>query len=108
MSTIYLIHLDRPLKHAAHYLGFTKDDDPIDRVNAHLAGTSGSKFMAAVHAAGISGELVRTWPGDRTLERTLKEGNCSRRFCPRCVDAYREECRERMRRIRTRRSSVPA
>jgi hypothetical protein len=38
-----------------------------------------------VVAAGIGFQLVRTWEGDRTLERTLKNRhNAPARLCPLC------------------------
>jgi hypothetical protein len=102
---VYLIHLDRPLAHARHYLGSTDD---LER-RLHEQG-NGSKMppapapsrrrgagVAAVARAGISWRLARTksWPqllpGDRTWERRLKRywepsrrDKKSRRLCPLC------------------------
>jgi hypothetical protein len=73
--TVYLIHLDRPLAHARHYLGST--DDLERRLHEHEQG-NGSKMLAAVARAGIPWRLGRTksWPqllpGNRAWERRLK------------------------------------
>lgn len=82
--TLYLLHFDRPLGHAAHYLGYSKTEDAVaKRVEAHRVG-KGSTLMAALRAAGIGFTLVRLWPnGERTDERRLK-GHGSPRYCPRC------------------------
>ena len=86
--TVYLIHFDRPLKHARHYLGST--DNLARRLREHQEG-NGSKLMAAVAQAGIAWELARTWTGDRAWERRLhrywepsRRDKKSRRLCPLC------------------------
>ena len=79
--TVYLIHLDRPLAHARHYLGST--DDLERRTHEHEQG-NGSKMLAAVARAGITWQLARTWPGDRAWERRLKRYKKSKRLCPFC------------------------
>lgn len=78
---VYLIHLDRPLAHARHYLGST--DDLERRLHEHEQG-NGSKMLAAVARAGITWQLARTWPGDRAWERRLKRYKKSKRLCPIC------------------------
>jgi predicted GIY-YIG superfamily endonuclease len=79
--TVYLIHFDRPLKHARHYLGST--DNLPRRLREHQEG-NGSKLMAAVAQADIAWELARTWTGDRAWERRLHRYKKSRRLCPLC------------------------
>lgn len=82
---IYLVHFERPYKHARHYLGFT--DLPLpERFARHCSNAQkrrGSALMRAVMEAGIGFKIVRTWPGDRTRERQLK-GNSHARRCPVC------------------------
>jgi predicted GIY-YIG superfamily endonuclease len=84
---VYLLHFDRPLAHARHYLGST--DDLERRLHEHEHG-NGSKLLAAVARAGIPWQLARTksWPqllpGDRSWERRLKRYKKSRRLCPFC------------------------
>jgi predicted GIY-YIG superfamily endonuclease len=88
MGTVYLIHFETPLGdlsnprgQAQHYLGYT--DDLEARLERHREG-NGSAIMAAVSEAGIGWRCVRTWEGDRTLERRLKDRHNSPKLCPVC------------------------
>jgi hypothetical protein len=65
-GTVYLLHFERPYRHARHYLGFAEDLER--RLELHRAGR-GARLVDVVVAAGIGFQLVRTWEGDRTLER---------------------------------------
>ncbi len=83
-GTIYLLHFDRPVSTAhtcQHYLGWCLDLDA--RLSAHRAGR-GSRLTQIAVERGIGFEVVRTWPGDRTLERRLKNRKESPRLCPLC------------------------
>jgi len=80
-GTIYLIHFDRPYRHARHYTGWAADLDA--RLADHAAGR-GARLLAVIADAGIGWTLARTWPGTRIRERQLKrQGGASRR-CPHC------------------------
>ena len=80
-GVVYLLHFDRPYRHAGHYTGWTTS--LLDRLEAHADGR-GARLMAVITAAGIGFTLARTWPGTRTRERALKrQGGASRR-CPIC------------------------
>ena len=83
---IYLLHYDRPLHHAQHYLGFT--DDLEARTARHLNGFGG-RLPAVFSELGISFTIARTWDGDRALERKLKKRKNSRKLCPICLKANR-------------------
>lgn len=61
-GTVYLLHFDRPYRHARHYVGWTSNLD--GRLAEHTAG-HGARLLAVVHAAGIGWHLARTWPGSR-------------------------------------------
>lgn len=90
---IYLLHFDRPYKHARHYTGWTPDGNLDARLAAHKAGR-GARLTQVVAQAGIGWTLARTWPGDRTRERQLKrQGGASRR-CPICHPPKRHRWRE--------------
>lgn len=89
MGLIYLIHFDAPLHHAMHYLGFVEDD-----LNARLArhrSGQGAKLLAALNRAGIGYRVVKTWAGDRSLERSLKNRKNGPRLCPICQAARRPD-----------------
>ncbi len=117
-GTIYLIHLDQPMKHARHYLGFAVDAEA--RIRAHRLGLAEScSFMRAVHKSGITWGVVRTWVGNRDLEKKLKgradrkdgsrrRGGSMTRHCPLCRDRVRAVARESMRRRRARAKEVPS
>ena len=82
--TVYLLHFDRPLHHAQHYLGFAKDVK--GRLEVHRSG-QGAKLTKAVVEAGIDWQLVRLWDGGRKVERQLKNQKNSPRLCPLCNSA---------------------
>lgn len=88
MRWVYLIHLDSPLgsdrKTAQHYLGSA--DDVAARLALHRSGR-GAKLLAAAVARGIGFQVVRLWPGDRALERQLKQRGHAARLCPVCAGA---------------------
>ncbi len=80
-GTVYLLHFDRPYKHAAHYSGWTSNLSA--RLWRHQTG-QGARLLEVIQAEGIGWQLARTWKGDRNRERALKrQGGASRR-CPLC------------------------
>lgn len=82
--TVYLLHFDKPLKHAQHYIGWCKDDTADRRFATHLKGR-GSALVRAAIQQGIGVTLVRQWEGKpRTFERQLKNRKNARRLCPCC------------------------
>lgn len=81
-GTVYLIHFDKKFHHAQHYIGYT-DINVLDRIARHLQG-HGSRLLRAVTNAGIKIKLVRTWTGNKTLERKLKNQKNAKRLCPIC------------------------
>lgn len=81
---LYLLHFDRPLSHAQHYLGFTEDLETRLRLHANPDGSSNHRLMQVIHQEGISFVLARAWTGDRNAERKLKRRKEGRRLCPLC------------------------
>jgi len=78
---VYLLHFERPYRHAKHYTGWTPNLER--RLDAHAKGR-GARLMTVITEAGIGWTLARIWPGTRSLERSLKrQGGASRR-CPLC------------------------
>ena len=84
MSTIYLLHLDKPLRHARHYVGLA--DDLQARLERHASG-QGARMLAVCVERGITWRLARTWQGDRKLERQLKRRKDAPQICPVCAGA---------------------
>ncbi|HZR80419.1 MAG TPA: hypothetical protein VFD92_04905 [Candidatus Binatia bacterium] len=104
---VYLIHFDRPLAHAQHYLGFSENEETLGRrLEHHRAGT-GSRLMAAVARAGIDRRVVRIWPeGTRTFERELKNRRDRAHLCPECRAWRAAEKRISKRRVRYRKRAA--
>lgn len=83
--TVYLIHFDRPYRHAHHYTGWTAG--ALDaRLKQHEHG-AGARLMAVIAEAGIGWTLARTWQGWRARERQLKR---RRRVAPRPAGTRRD------------------
>jgi len=82
-GTVYLLCLDEPFGHARHYTGYAGPGNLPWRLGHHAAGT-GANLLRHVAKAGIGWQLVRTWPGDRHVERRLKRAGGATRRCPRC------------------------
>lgn len=82
LGSVYLIHFDRPYRHAKHYTGWALDLE--SRLALHAAG-QGARLLAVIRDAGIGWQVARTWENvDRHFERSLKnQGGASRR-CPLC------------------------
>ena len=83
---IYLIHLNTPMAHAQHSLGFVAGDtaDVQRRLSEHRNGV-GARMLAAANRQGIGYEVVATFPGDRTRERQMKNWKKIRAKCPICA-----------------------
>lgn len=81
---VYLLHFERPYKHARHYIGFAEDANLTRRIDHHRAG-QGARLLQVVNQAGISYELVRVWKGaSRHFERRVKNCKKTSQFCPVC------------------------
>lgn len=77
----YLLHFDRPVYGAQHYLGWSTNITA--RVAKHQRGR-GARLVAQALAAGIWVALVRVWPEvDRAKERSLKRSG-PKAYCPTC------------------------
>lgn len=88
---LYLLHFDRPYRHARHYLGYARDVAAMHaRIDMHYAASErdgqNHRLMVAVRAAGISFTLARVWPdGTRQDERRKKQRGHAR-HCPLCKE----------------------
>ena len=57
-GTVYLIHFDKNLCHAQHYIGWSENVE--ERCKQHKAGT-GAKIIAAINELNIGWKVVRVW-----------------------------------------------
>ena len=87
-GTVYLLHFDRPFKHARHYCGWAPPRRLDGRLRDHARGR-GANLLKYALAAGITWELARTWEGGRTRERQIKNQGGLSRSCPMCHPTMR-------------------
>jgi hypothetical protein len=80
---VYLIHFDRPLHHARHYLGYCADGTMEVRLIRHRAGR-GARILAALRRVDIGWRVVRVFDGDYRFERRLKSLHKIWHYCPVC------------------------
>ena len=84
--TVYLLHFDRPSRHAKHSLGSCQDLER--RLTQHGKGR-GARLLEVVQAVGIGWQLARTWCGGKQRERQRKNQGGASRLCPICKEARR-------------------
>lgn len=81
-GTVYLIHLESPIAHARHYIGWSRFLK--QRIRHHRQGT-GARFLAEAVRRGIAFDVVRKWKNaDGNFERKLKNRKKARKLCPVC------------------------
>ena len=79
---VYLIHLDTPLSHAKHYIGWASNIR--NRLTHHRAG-QGARMLQVCVERGITFNVVRVWPhAARAWERKLKNRKNAKILCPIC------------------------
>ena len=89
LGYVYVLHFDRPLKHAKHYVGWSKDHPlkPNGRIDKHRKG-QGSALTKALFQAEIGFEVSIIWEGVcRNFERRKKNSGGASRYCPICKDS---------------------
>jgi len=82
LGVIYMLHFDRPYRHARHYVGWT--DDLLHRLDRHAKG-HGARLVDVIWHAGIGFTLVRICEGTRRTERAIKNAGGAVRYCPACT-----------------------
>jgi len=80
---VYLLHFDKPYKHAQHYLGWTSDLER--RLRSHRSGNRNYCVLTSVITwEGIAWRVARLWSGTLGLEKKLKRQKGNKRLCPIC------------------------
>lgn len=80
---VYLLHLQFPLAHAQHYVGYS---DYLEARLAHHRNGSGSDFLRAVSEERIEFLPVVLYIGaDRHFERLLHNTHNTAAYCPICT-----------------------
>ena len=64
-------NLDNPKAQAQYYVGWCEDDRLEERLDEHTSGR-GAKITRAAIEQGITFEVVAVIPGDRWVERAIK------------------------------------
>lgn len=93
MYHVYLLHFHQRFKHARHYTGST--NNLRRRMGEHRRGKPlrASSLMVAVHNAGITWEVARTWDFPTETEALDFEFRLKKRmrklsqYCPCCRHA---------------------
>lgn len=81
---VYLLHFDRPLRHARHYLGEATTESVRELAfDGFLPENRGPLLNAAI-AAGIRFIVARVWPGDAAVRRRIRALGPPARLCPIC------------------------
>ena len=83
-GTVYVVHLDPPYRRARHYVGHADPGCLQHRLAEHHT-SSGPLLLRVQKAAGGSWHLVATFPGTRSTERQLKDGQAVPSYCPDCT-----------------------
>lgn len=82
---VYLLHFERPYKHAKHYIGWSPNVE--ERIQKHKEG-KGAGLTRALKEAGIGFIVAWVWWGEgHSFERDLHDRKNSKRFCPTCRGA---------------------
>ena len=86
-NVVYLLHFDRPLCHAKHYMGSSAD--LLARLGQHASG-HGARLMGVITELGITWRLSRVWQFETLKEARLAESRYKRTYknscklCPIC------------------------
>lgn len=81
---VYLLHFDRPVKHARHYIGITSAARLEQRQEEHRSG-HGAALTRAAFRARIGWTVAKLWENANfSLERDLKRRGHLHRHCPIC------------------------
>ena len=87
MGYVYLLHFDKPLCHAQHYIGWSKyhPEKKNGRIHHHRTG-NGSRLTKAIKNLNIGFTVAKIWGNaDHKFEYDLKKKKCARLFCPICI-----------------------
>ena len=105
---VYILHFSGKLYHARHYVGFT--DDFKRREKEHMNGHAcGSPLVAAAKAAGLTVTVAKGYQdGGRELERKIKRGKNTSKYCPLCRAEKQKEKKKNVSRNHVSPAANPA
>ena len=94
---VYLLHLNTPLAHAKHYIGWSENGHTLTARLANHAAGKGSRFTQVCCERGITWTLAKIWKGkgtDKSFERKLKNRHDAQRICPICQKEKHEKAKQ--------------
>lgn len=87
MEALYILHFDRPLHHARHYAGATKNLQ--NRLVDHALG-NGARITRELLLRRIGWQLARCWTIPWPWEQHLKKMKHTPDYCPICTTKPRD------------------
>jgi len=85
---LYLLHFERPLSKAQHYLGWCREDRLSERLTEH-ARQKGAALTRAVVQRGIPIYLARVFPElGNVQEQKIKRASHFKNLCPLCCPLF--------------------
>lgn len=81
MGYVYLIHFERPVGNARHYIGYTESFE--QRIESHRAGT-GSALCKIANEKGINWLVVRVWHDATRQDEVRIKKSTAKHICPIC------------------------
>jgi predicted GIY-YIG superfamily endonuclease len=83
MEGVYIIHFNKPLNHAMHYIGYSNNIER--RIKRHERG-DGAAILRVLNERGIGWRCVAMFPGQkRDFERFIKNKHNTKKYCPICM-----------------------
>ncbi len=100
MGIVYVVHLERPIEHMRHYVGFARDNDHLkERIAKHRSG-DGAGLLKIANNAGIPWMVVRVWTGVPPEKERAVKSSSIKGVCPVCI--FKELEIKKIKRAKTR------
>ncbi len=84
---VYLIHLEKKIAHAQHYIGSTTNLEKRLKCHRYKRKCGGSPLLKEANKRKIAWRLAKVWRVSREFEFILKRQKHTARYCPTCHDA---------------------
>lgn len=86
---IYVLHFTQSVSHARHYIGWTVEGGLERRIQEHRSGgAKASPLVRALIERGGDFHVAAVLPGDRFMERRMKNSKNGSRWCPICKGTH--------------------
>lgn len=81
---VYLLHFDRPVKHARHLITVAHSSFGAIGRRVSYEQLADEPLVRAARAAGVTLTIARVWDGGEARARQLRHTGGSTRMCPVC------------------------